>query len=218
MMILTSIEVGKSEPVVIEPVVEPPNTKKVVWFIRHGQSTANVAGHGAHTDPTQRDALLTDLGIAQATSLQEVMRTWHPDHIIVSPLRRAIQTACYAFSNAGSVPWTVNPLCTERWSECQENKGHQLSVLRQDVTLLELPMFTGNQWNTSHDLECEWWMIANDKSRYKRFMHELENSPYNRIVVVCHWGFIKHVFESCAQLDISLSNCNWARTEWICST
>ena len=37
------------------------NGQKRVWFIRHGQSLANLAGKVADKDPSYRDSILSDL-------------------------------------------------------------------------------------------------------------------------------------------------------------
>lgn len=88
---------------------------KIVHFVRHGEGRHNVAqrqwrasplwdGHSEpytlDTDPTGRyiDAELTVRGVQQAVALRARTARLCPDLLIVSPMRRATQTALLAFA------------------------------------------------------------------------------------------------------------------------
>ncbi len=64
-----------------------------IWFIRHGESTANAAG----TLAGHLDAALTPRGEAQARALVPRLRGLGPDRIVASDLQRAWRTAQLAW-------------------------------------------------------------------------------------------------------------------------
>lgn len=70
--------------------------KRHFYFFRHAQTNENNAGvrYG-----TGGDAWLTDLGVAQATELQEYFKDKPIDIVYSSPYRRAIDTAKIAITN-----------------------------------------------------------------------------------------------------------------------
>ena len=77
-------------------------TQKRILFMRHGETFHNVL----HND--EPDTLLTPRGVAQARSWSASTADTDPGHdpaflsaaeiVLVSPLRRTLQTACYAFA------------------------------------------------------------------------------------------------------------------------
>lgn len=207
-MRLVSSKVCPIEPCVAE------GGDKIIWFVRHGQSTANVVGRPAMFDANYRDATLTATGEQQASDLQHIVSTWDIDHIITSPLTRALQTTCIAFAGRKDVPdIKAMPICTERGAHCQESMGRSVLQLQADPKLSRLPHFATIDWKDP-TLHGEWWSVGDDDGRYVRFMQDVKELPYNRIVVVCHWGFIRTLMSTFGQEDVSLHNCQWLRTEW----
>ena len=72
------------------------STMQRVVLIRHGQSTSNAVNNNLSNK--YRDATLTPLGIKQAKETRILLHTCPtPSFILVSPLRRAIQTALLVF-------------------------------------------------------------------------------------------------------------------------
>ena len=76
-----------------------------IHFIRHGESEFNVVANSMNL-PTHCgfvsncviiDAPLSDKGKKQALELQTKVKNLNIDYIIVSPLKRALQTAIIAF-------------------------------------------------------------------------------------------------------------------------
>ena len=84
--------------------IKIPSNGKKIHFVRHAQGFHNVAGE---TDPIfgylredLEDALLTDLGKQQCESLSNIISDdvfKNIKLILVSPMRRTIQTALYSF-------------------------------------------------------------------------------------------------------------------------
>lgn len=83
-------------------VEEKAESPKLCVMIRHGESTAQVAGGSLRRSAAYLDAPLSPDGENQARSLAQLRPV--PDLIVVSPLTRALQTACLACESFGDVP------------------------------------------------------------------------------------------------------------------
>jgi broad specificity phosphatase PhoE len=90
--------------------------------------------------------------------------------------------------------------------------GRQPEEVRADPRLAGLKRFGSLQWD-DNAIQGEWWRIGGDRERYQSFLTAVANTPHERIVVVCHWGFINQLMAACGA-NVSLQNCQWARTEW----
>jgi broad specificity phosphatase PhoE len=78
---------------------------KLVWHVRHGQSTGNVArekGLKYQQDSSYADAPLTKLGKKQAREAACAVSKWReqPTLIVSSAMTRSIQTAAMIFGDA----------------------------------------------------------------------------------------------------------------------
>eukprot|EP00128_Syssomonas_multiformis_P018098 Colp12_sorted_trinity150504_noHs@32918 len=190
-----------------------PNTK-VVYFIRHGQSTANARRRSSPVDSCTNDlyldARLTDLGKQQATSLQDVVPTWNVEHVMVSSLTRTLMTALLAFEKT-DVPLHANPLPMEFYPGLVENMGRNPSVLRECPDLNALKRFESVNFDAVPD---DWWHICGDLDRLEHFTEWLRSRPEEKIAVVSHWGFIHELVKSWGQGSISMDNCAWICTTW----
>merc|ERR1719491_2040245 len=89
-------------------------------FVRHGQALHNVCNANLQT----ADNPLTDEGLVQCKHARD---SWAgqtfaaADLVVVSPLRRALQTAARLNGDTVDGRFLVTPLCTERWSaKCDE--------------------------------------------------------------------------------------------------
>lgn len=150
---------------------------KLLWFVRHGQSTGNVAKEAAREadrDTGRRDnellytrsfsyvdTPLTEIGCAQASSAQSLVCAWtaKPELIVCSPMTRAIQTAALMFGSllqAGFARLHIRPELREFWSDNNENRGRPLAELRQCVRLHELPQWSFIDAALSEDATAEW--------------------------------------------------------------
>ena len=72
--------------------------QKSVYLIRHAQSRFNVSKLNENYID-ERDSELTINGINQATHLGKILESIHFDIILISPLRRALQTFYHAKLN-----------------------------------------------------------------------------------------------------------------------
>lgn len=188
--------------------------EKVVWFVRHGQSEANIHTPGrSQLDPSLTDSPLSGKGVLQAQALQSIVRKWNPQIIISSPLTRAMQTCCLAFEREIQ-PIVAWPLVTEFYPEYPETKGRLVEDLRQDTRLTGLKRFGDVHLDNAVG---KWWSCAGDVGRVDTFLNWLHCCPETRIVVVSHWGFLFNVMGAAHYANrgsLALDNCTQLRTVW----
>jgi broad specificity phosphatase PhoE len=159
-------------------------------FIRHGQ--------GYHTlnlpESLQlRDSPLTDQGIKQAISLREIFPLSNKDIIVISPIRRTLQTA-FIWSKGMECKKIVNPLVSPRmfpqktkWSTLPCDKMMDSKLIEK-----EFPDFTleGN-WSTElwsegiNTISEEGFSILGEK-----FIEWCKQQNTETIYIVSHDGTI----------------------------
>ncbi|EGD74635.1 hypothetical protein PTSG_05999 [Salpingoeca rosetta] len=184
---------------------------KVVYFVRHGQSEANVASDNNH--PDFRDAPLTRIGHEQAMGLQSAVKKWGVQTVYCSPLTRAIQTACIAFAEE-KCPIYAWPVITEFYPDMPECQGRNRQDLKSCLMLSALSRFDDVRLDGVAD---NWWHIAGDRvGRLRTFFNWLSVCPETRIAIVCHWGFINETLnvEARSPLSLQIRNCCSIRTIW----
>lgn len=158
-----------------------------VCFIRHAQ-----ACHNVHKDNILiPDNPLTMDGVNQC---KKARYTWAAsifnaaDLIVVSPMRRALQTAVWLNDlNTSDQRFLVTSLCTERWSgACDE--GTCKSQLIKDY-----PYLLG--WQGIQELEEEWWprQADNEVDRVNKFLSFLRSRPERKVVVISHGGLLSYI-------------------------
>ena len=74
-----------------------------IYLIRHGQSEFNLAHKKGGPDPMIWDAPLTELGYKQALDAREQILDLGIEHVLTSPLTRAIQTAKIMFDEIAPI-------------------------------------------------------------------------------------------------------------------
>jgi hypothetical protein len=134
-------------------------TMKLLWHIRHGESTGNVArvaaqtadigtGLDVHAERYMQsgdydDTPLTELGKEQARITAKAVVTWvkKPKLIVCSPLTRAIQTAAIVFERellSGASVLAIRPELREFYPDNRENRGRPRHELRACPLLQDL--------------------------------------------------------------------------------
>lgn len=81
-----------------------------IYLIRHGQSEFNAAHTDGGPDPMIFDAPLTALGRAQATAARQEALALGIQHVICTPLTRAIQTAKIIFDGIAPITISTGPV------------------------------------------------------------------------------------------------------------
>jgi broad specificity phosphatase PhoE len=187
-----------------------PRGAKHVYLIRHGESTANAATRiddWQNEPPGFRDARLSEKGLGQAAALQSKVEGLDLELVVVSPMTRAIQTACLAFEHT-AVPLVLWPSVTEFFAETPSCQGRNVPELNACEALNALAKF--KEIDTSV-LSDNWWSVSTNESRLSEFRRWLSRCPEHRIgtsaslqplqsdtiaAVVCHWGFIRYLLNS----------------------
>ncbi len=151
------------------------NTKKI-YFIRHGQ-----AEHNATRNYGLRDPALTSTGIQQASNIRIEDP---PDLILISPLKRTIQTALFAFPQQKH-KFVLNRLFKELDSgtlACDTGREKEV-LIREFEQELESSLFD--------TLETEWYRSEDVDWRVAEIWKMLKQTAHQTIYVVCHYGLIK---------------------------
>lgn len=157
-------------------------TEKHVFFVRHG--------HGEHSDGSWgiRDPQLTPKGMWQARRCQGLEALTNESYLlVVSPLRRCIETAFGLPLSVGAQPRVVvTAKHRERWSDsCDEGTS------REDLQKL-YPWLEGwAEWDSDTDSRVWWDTDWTDwkKERVPVFLAWLRRQPESRILVVGHGSF-----------------------------
>lgn len=188
-------------------------------LLRHGQSEFNLHFTRTRRDPGIIDPGLTGDGLAQAEAAAAALCEAAPDptcgasgtisHIIVSPYRRALQTAAPAAARLG-LQVTVTSLIRERYAFACDI-GSPRSALERDWPGIDFSGLDEIWW---HDgtadaegrpaRESEASVIA----RADRFrMRMARRTDWADALVVSHWGFLL------ALSGRSLENGRWLRVD-----
>jgi broad specificity phosphatase PhoE len=152
-------------------------------LLRHGQSEFNLLFTQTRRDPGIADPVLTPLGHEQAVAAAQSLAGEGIRRIVVSPYRRAIQTALPVARRLG-LPVTITPVVRERYAfTC--DIGSPRTELAMAFPELDF----------AH-LEEVWWppeeepadQVEGRAALFRAEMAALED--WSRTLVVTHWGFI----------------------------
>jgi broad specificity phosphatase PhoE len=158
---------------------EGPQTRRFCLLVRHGEGL-----HNATSDWDLRDPRLNELGIQQATRLGcRLVNEWlspgntAPLMVVVSPLRRAIETAALAMPFLARQDHPLPPSCrvvltamhSERWSAaCDE--GSSPADLLKDFPFIE-------HWEGFAQLPDAWWPVKGTDRDWRA----------RRVPAMCEW-------------------------------
>jgi broad specificity phosphatase PhoE len=152
-------------------------------MLRHGQSEFNLLFTQTRKDPGIVDPVLTPLGHEQAQQAAAALAAEDIRRIMVSPYRRAIQTALPVARQLG-LTLTVTPLVRERYAfTC--DIGSPATELRMAFPDVDL----------SHIDEI-WWPLQEEpadqvEARAALFRAEMAAlNDWAQTLVVTHWGFV----------------------------
>ena len=188
---------------------------KVIYFIRHGESTANVCGAiDRHNHP---DPLLTPKGLGQACRLNAMTRAWGVQAVVSSPLRRAIYTAHLAFQGQ-DVPHVLQPKLREisglhathpadHSSHHADNRGRPGSSLQafiaECLSTQSGPHFDLPNVQALDDRQDELWQPEVEEKQPKALIDQpvlagaidyLLQRAERTIGVVTHWTLLNRLF------------------------
>jgi len=179
---------------------------KTVHFVRHAQALHNekfnkTKDRKAYQDPRFEDAELTALGKEQcATAKAEwaSARGRHgygpPELVVVSPLRRCLQTATLAFGQyAGQVPWVALEEVRERNGHHPCDRRRPLAHARKEFPHVDFSLVKDEEdvtWGDGRWRESDEEMAV----RSAALLKFLAGRPERNIIVVTHSAFLLCTF------------------------
>lgn len=143
------------------------------------------------------DALLTDTGKLQASSWRGRIGELGAEVVLVSPLRRAVQTACFAFEG-DPAPLELCRSARELWWDERANQPGTPVELRR--LLARLPRGSEVQ-GVDEALTAGPEDPATEKASVTALQGILAMRPETVVAVVCHYGVIN------AMIGESPANC-----------
>ncbi len=152
-------------------------------LLRHGQSEFNLLFTQTRKDPGIVDPVLTPLGHDQARDAAEALAGRDIRRIVVSPYRRAIQTALPAARRLG-LPLTITPVVRERYAfTC--DIGSPATDLREAFPEVDLAHLEEVWWPATEEPAAQ---VEGRASLFRAEMAALDDWAHT--LVVSHWGFI----------------------------
>mmetsp|Transcript_22039 Transcript_22039/g.42299 ORF Transcript_22039/g.42299 Transcript_22039/m.42299 type:complete len:428 (-) Transcript_22039:107-1390(-) len=170
-----------------------------VLLMRHGESEGNISRRDVP------DPYLTWIGVAQAKSWEDQVGEFGAEVVLISPLRRAMQTACLAFG-AEDVPMELCRDAREFGWRCQENTI--LSTPEELPGLLaKLPR--GAEVKGVQDaLKLPSGNPSSEVASLVRLRRLLWERPEEVVMVVCHYGVINALC-GCNAKNCEVLDCRW---------
>lgn len=161
-------------------------------LLRHCQSEFNLHFTRTRCDPGIVDPALTTDGLIQAQAAADALAEPRITRIIVSPYRRALQTATPIAERLG-LPLTISSLIRERYAFVCD-VGSPRSALEQDWPGVDFSGLDEVWWNDGSSnadgtpqRESEDSVIA----RAATFRAQMATMPdWQNALVVSHWGFL----------------------------
>lgn len=188
-----------SQPHLVRDLLKARKNKQKIFLMRHGESQANVSKHDV-PDPN-----LTPLGLVQAKSWQECVGDFGAQIVLVSPLRRTVQTACHAFKYE-ETPFLLCRFAREIGWGCGENTIH-LDANSMRRMLGNLPRGSEVQ-----GIEQALYEAPDDPidelASLERFKVTLAKRPETVVAVVCHFGVINALTGARAK-NGDVYECEW---------
>lgn len=153
--------------------------EKHIYFVRHGQSEANVS-----RTYQGKETPLTEAGRAQAATVAERVARLGVEAVITSDFVRARDTAAIISEKAGVTP-EEQPVFGE-WLEPEHLFGK--SYDHPDAHLMREAVYGSDDPEFRHSTEES---FAEMKARALRCYEILEQHPAERICVIAHLGFLR---------------------------
>jgi len=204
--------------------MESSQKMKMIFLIRHGQSTFNAAeATGLVQDPFLPDARLTPHGMKQAEDLSTYVRTLPElDLIIASPLTRAIQTALIVFKERlPKTPLIINAEQRE-FQTGSDDLGRTPEELKQEFPQIDFSPLKKIWWYNGRTTKGEDVDPNESKERFKKTPFRepddqckqrsdqwrtfLAGRKESRIAVVAHSDFIHSL------INVYVDNCQLFKT------
>lgn len=225
--------ISQSEtPAIVKAALPSESSEKIVHFVRHGQGYHNlmkelyseISGKAVDstgsveqtpaTNPYMRpeivDSPLTQKGRNEAKETRKVAREVKVDLVMVSPLRRAAETARIAFADhlGGDVPWLFH-------EDIREQYGKHTCDKRRDTEdiVIDFPNIDASELTALDEI----WTHAREPKKHlaergARFIKWLQQRPEKHVAVVGHSSFLFTLLNSVVDCGGEESLSRWFKT------
>ncbi|MDP2434859.1 MAG: histidine phosphatase family protein [archaeon] len=188
----------------LAPVAADERTKRVI-VIRHGQATHNAAAAASphkcdcerdtpsglcpYIDPALEDPGLTELGEAQAAQAAGFLAQAAIERVLVSPLRRTLQTARVALASsfAAAVPAVAIEDAREQFGQHTPDRRRDIGTAKEEFKLVDFSRIASGpdrHWTEARESK------ANLAERASNLIRTLFEFPEKRICLVSHSSLI----------------------------
>jgi len=193
---------------------------KIVHFMRHGQGF-----HNLRRTPLDKivqcnnkdllDAALTEKGKAEAAKVQDYAANSGAEVVLVSPMRRTLQTATIGFEKANARFIAVEDL--REVYGCSSSQRRPTSVARSAALVLSCLLFGAPQrlcfnedfpgvdfTQVETEEDTRWRPIESPESlnqRQLRFVETLKTRPEKNVGVVTHSLWLLNFFQNAVRCD-----------------
>lgn len=150
-----------------------------IYLTRHGQTNLNKQ----HLMQGRTDEPLNDTGRAQARAARAQLGDVRFDAVYASPLQRAVETGAI-IGNVDPQEIHVDPRLIEADFGAYEKKPYTRLGLRMSLYWALPELFPCPE---SEGVES----IRSLTARSRSFLRELEQKPYERVLIACHGGIMR---------------------------
>lgn len=156
-----------------------------IYLIRHGQSEFNAAYEQGDPDPLIYDARLSAKGVEQAKQARLAVADLGIQHVIASPLTRALQTAQHIFGGTHRINVMSGP---HEQLSFSGDVGRSPAELQRDFPDLSFDHIGENWWHTGQPNELGYTVETQDifAPRVQNFMGTLTDITSRPIALVAH--------------------------------
>jgi len=168
---------------------------KVVHFVRHGQGQHNVENKRsgklrACLNASLFDATLTEQGIAEAKALRPLAEKIKPSIVLVSPLRRSLQTATLGFGMTSPPPRFIAREEIREVLGCEAEKRTPVRISSASYPMVDFSSISEEDPEPNTLIETPGHL----KDRTRLFLKELSEREETNIAVVSHSLFLLSLF------------------------
>jgi broad specificity phosphatase PhoE len=183
-----------------------PASSKRVHFIRHALGMHNLVGevdHSAYLFEENEDAMLAPFGIQQCVevsgSKEIAQKLQRVETVLISPMRRTIQTANYCFPYlVNKIPWIGSELLRERSGLHPCDRRRPITELSKYYPHVDFSTIT-NDHDTLYSDDREPDDVVN--ARCRAFMEHLSQRKEKELIVVGHSSYFDQLFTQIVKVE-----------------
>eukprot|EP01036_Dinobryon_divergens_P037286 gene37286-48748_t len=182
---------------------------KSIHFVRHAEGEHNVVGEKDKRNyllPAFEDAILSSVGVIQSETLANkstlINSIGNAQLVVVSPLRRALQTASLSFPYLiDRIPWIALECVREVTGLHPCDKRRPVSVTSTDFPHVNFEHLVSDEDPLYHLYSNSREPEEKVVERCREFMRWLSLRPEREILVVTHDAFLRTMFKKVVRTE-----------------